>query len=460
MPESREASGQVRGECALVVGAGIAGICAARVLSDHFARVLILERDQLAEQPEPRRGVPHGRHLHGLLAAGLRSIEALFPGFTDAAVQRGGHLVDVGTFATWYSDGVALPKVETGLTGLLITRPLLERELRACLASRANVSIEQGVQVSGLEGSAWRITGVRATSGDGSSRVIEADLVVDASGRGVTLPSWLSRFGLPEPEQDVVYMQLTYTSCLIRRRSQQLGGQLGFVCTPSAPVRRGGAAVAVEGERFLVTLMGYLGERAPRTFEGMVEYARTLPVPGLYELLRDAEPLSEPVEMRDPASVRPRYERLKHWPEGLLPFGDALCSINPSYGHGMTLAALEAHALSHALAPGPRGVAARFFDEVTPLIDVPWALVAGADFEFEGMEGSGARPPLAVRNYFKRALRVALLQREVALAVYRVMHLIDPPSVLFSPPVMSAVMAADPELDASLMVMPEGEGTR
>jgi 2-polyprenyl-6-methoxyphenol hydroxylase-like FAD-dependent oxidoreductase len=341
-----------------------------------------------------------------------------------------------------------------------MTRPLLEHQLRARLARHDNVIIEQGVQVSGLAGSAWKITGVQVVAAEGGTRGIEAELVVDASGRGATLPGWLAQFGLPAPEQDEVQMELTYTSCLVRRKSHHLAGELGFVCTPSAPVRRGGAAVAVEGERYLVTLMGYLGERAPRTFAGMVEYARSLPVPDLYELLRDAEPVSEPVQLRDPKSVRPRYERLKHWPEGVLPMGDALCRINPSHGHGMTLAALEAQALSRALDLGVRGAAARFFREVTPLIDVPWSLVSGADFEFEGVEGNAERPPAAVRSYFKRALRVASVEREVALAVYRVMHLIEPPSLLFSPPIVRVVLASDPELAASMMIVPDGEGVR
>ena len=457
---------QARGDCAVVIGGGVAGLCAARVLSDHFVRVVVLERDTLVDTALPRRSVPHGSHVHGLLAGGVCALEQLFPGFARGAERRGGLLVDVGNFATWYSDGVALPAIDTGLTGLLMTRPLLELHLRSRVGELANVSIEQAAQVTALEGSAWKITGVRVTDGSCQSRVIASDLVVDASGGRAALPGWLARFGLPAPFEDTVRMDLTYTSCLIRRKRRHLAGRLGFVYPPTAPGLRAGAALAVEDERYIVTLMGYLGERSPRTFAGMIEYARSLPVAGLYELLRDAEPLTEPVELRDPVSVRRRYERLKHWPEGIVPFGDALCSINPTHGHGMTIAAREAQLLQRALVDaraqdvnGLRGVAARFFAEVTPLLDVPWSIVAGADFAFEGVTGTSERPPPAILSYFKRAARAAVIDREVALAVYCVMHLIEPPSVLFSPTIMSAVLAGAPEGDASMIVTPERDGT-
>ncbi|HTU58982.1 MAG TPA: FAD-dependent monooxygenase, partial [Polyangiales bacterium] len=353
------------GDCAIVVGAGIAGLCAARVLSEHYRRVVILERDRLEAEPRTRRGVPQGQHLHGLLAAGVRALEALFPGFMRQASQRGGHVVDVGNFATWYADGVELPQLETGMSGLLLTRPLLDALLRAQLAVRENVVIEDDVQVLALEGSAWKITGVCVRNGDGSEQTVAADLVVDASGRNAALPGWLARFGLPAPEEESVRMELTYTTCLIRRKPHHLRGRLGFVYPPTAPGLRAGAALAVEGDRYIVTLMGYLKERAPRTFAGMVEYARSLPVPELYELLRDSEPLTEPVELRDPESTRRRYERSKHWPEGLVPIGDSLCSINPVQAHGITLAALEAQILARQLSEGARGLAQRFFAEVT-----------------------------------------------------------------------------------------------
>jgi 2-polyprenyl-6-methoxyphenol hydroxylase-like FAD-dependent oxidoreductase len=433
-----------------VIGASIAGMLAARVLSEQFDRVVVLERDR--ELDGERRSVPQAQHLHGLLAGGLRAIDALFPGFAAGAEARGAISVDIGSFATWFIDGVALPRVETGLRGLLMSRPAFELYLRSLLRQRANVRIEPGVRAAGLLGSAWGITGVRLEN----DHTLACDLVVDASGRHSELPRWLAGFGLPAPEQERVQMELSYTSCLVRRKREHLAGELGYLWLPTAPTLRAGAALAVEHERFIVTLMGYLGERAPRNFAGMVEYARTLPVPGLYELLRDAEPLTEPVQLRDPASLRWRYEQLKHIPPGVLAIGDALCSVNPSYGHGMTLAALEALCLARALEGAARSCTARYFSAVARIIDVPWSMVVGADFEFEGVTGNTPPPPPTIRAYFKRALRAAQVDRDVAIAVYRVMHLVDPPSALFTPALLASVAAYESSAaQASLMLLPE-----
>ncbi|MDB4972224.1 MAG: hypothetical protein JWN48_565 [Myxococcaceae bacterium] len=438
----------MRRECAVVIGASIAGLLAARVLSDHYRQVVILERD--GELDGQRRMMPQGKHLHGMLAGGLRAIEGLFPAFSRGAQRLGALSVDIGSFASWYVDGVALPEVETGVRGLLMSRPALEVYLRSLLGR--NVRIEVGVRVLGLLGSAWGVTGVRLAN----EHTVSCELVVDASGRRSELPRWLTGFGLAAPEQERVQMELSYTSCLVRRKRGQLAGKLGYMWLPTAPVLRGGAALAVEHERFIVTLMGYLGERAPRSFEGMVEYARSLPVPGLYELLRDAEPLSEPVQMRDPASVRWHYERLKHLPPGVLAIGDALSSVNPSYGHGMTLAALQALRLARWLGSSPREPTSSYFAEAARIIDVPWSIVVGADFEFDGVTGTHAPPPATIRTYFKRVLRAAQVDRDVAIALYRVMHLVDPPSALFTPAVLRSVAAYESSsAQAALTLLPD-----
>lgn len=440
---------------AVVIGASLAGLFAARTLSDHFAQVTVLERDRL-DDAQARRGVAHAQHLHGLLAGGVQAVEQMFPGFVAGAREAGALTVDVGEFATWYIDGVALPAITTGLEGLLMGRPLLEQHVRERLRAHANVTLQEGVRVTALRGSAWHTEGVALMDADGAERVLDAQLVVDASGRGSLLPDWLVQLGLQAPKEDRVQMDLTYTSCLIRRKRSDLAGKLGYLYAPTSPHRRMGAALAIEGDRYIVTLMGYLGERAPRNYAGMIAYAKTLPVSGLYELLRDAEPLTPPVQLRDAASVRRRYEQLKHLPRGLLAIGDSLASLNPSYGHGMTVAALEALALGRLLASGTRDLSPAFFDEAARIIDVPWSMVVGADFEFPGVTGTIEPPPATIRAYFKRALRAAGVDRAVALAVYRVMHLIAPPTELFSPEVMASVLAhGDAAPSSSFVVMPE-----
>lgn len=435
---------------AIVIGGSVAGVLAARVLSERYAQVLVLERDALA--PAARRGVPQTPHLHGLLAGGLAALESLFPGFTRSACAAGGMAVDVGEFATWYFDGVRLPAQQTGLRGLLMSRERFEQHLRAQLSACANVELRGDVRVLGLTGSAWLVDGVRIAGAEGE---LPADLVVDASGHSSELPAWLTQFGLQAPSEDHVKLELSYTSCVIRREQRHLDGKDGFILTPAAPNPRGGAALAIEGGRYIVTLMGYLGARAPCSYQGMVEYARMLPDRSLHTLLRDAEPLGEPVQLRHPGSSRRRYERLKHVPRGLLALGDALCSINPAYGHGMTLAALQAHALRRTLDGESRTLGRRFFTEAARIIDIPWSMVAGADFEFAGARGTAPAPHPSIRSYFKRALRAAATDRDVALAVYRVMHLVEPPSALFAPDLVAIVLAQREPAPASLMLVPD-----
>ncbi|MET0283641.1 MAG: FAD-dependent monooxygenase [Polyangiales bacterium] len=418
---------------AIVIGGSVAGLLAARALSERFARVTVLERDDPST-----RVVPEAQHFHGLLAGGLVAFESLLPGFAEGARVRGGRVVDVGEFARWSLEGVLLPAMQTGLRGIAMARADLEQLLRERVANYDHIELRANARVAGLLGSAWKITGVRLDDGE----ELQAELVVDASGLGSRVPDMLTRFGLKPPAQDHVKMDLRYTSCVIRREPRHLEGKDGFVYTPCAPTPRGGAVFALDDGRYMVTLLGYLGSHATPTYRGMTEFARGLPDRTLYALLRDAEPLSEPATLRHPGSVRRRYDRMRHRPRGLLVIGDALCSINPAYAHGMTLAALQANALRRVLhaESDERVLQQRYFSEATRIVDVPWSMVAGADFEFSGARGSQPPPHPSVRAYFKRALRAAARDKALAQAVYRVMHLVDPPSALFAPPLVSLVL--------------------
>ena len=161
-------------------------------------------------------------------------------------------------------------------------------------------------------------------------------------------PGWKT-WATPRPEEEHIKMSLSYTTRVFRRLPEHAQGHSPVVILPSANNRRGAAMLAVEGERWIVTLAGYLGDAAPPDLEGFIEFARSLDAPDCYDIIKTAEPLGEASQYKYPASQRRHFEKLTRFPEGFLICGDALCSFNPIYGQGMTTAASEAALLDECL---------------------------------------------------------------------------------------------------------------
>ena len=426
---------------AVVIGASMAGLCAAAALARHFQRVTVIERGALDEGSAYRKGVPQGRHLHVLLAAGLGALERTFPAFREQAITRGASELDIGDFGTVYLRGVLMPKVSIGHNSLLMSRPALEECVRDQLRKDQTVHFRTGTTVQALLGDAHAITGVRVASTDGSLvEALSADLVVDASGRGSKLPTWLQGLGLAAAPEDVVRSRVTYASCTIARKPQHLGGAPAWVMTPAPPQVRFGAALALEADRFMITITTYVGEPGPQNYREMVAYAHSLPYPGLHELLQGAEPLSETTLMQDPLSRRRRYELLRRFPAGLLALGDALCSFNPAYGQGMSVAALEGEALGLCLQRGRDGIARRFFAAAAKIVDAPWLLATGADFQWPQVEGRRPFGTALINRYVARVIETAGSDPMVAKQLFRVMHLLQAPNSLFAPAILRRVL--------------------
>ncbi|MFN2497106.1 MAG: FAD-dependent monooxygenase [Pseudonocardiaceae bacterium] len=430
---------------AVVIGSSMAGLLAARVLSEFFDRVTVLDRDSLPQVAVPRRGAPQGRHTHGLLARGREILDELFPGLSDDLIAQGAVTGDMQADFRWYNDGLRLLPAHSGLIGLGVSRPLLEHYVRARVDALPTVEIldRRDVTSPTIASDRRSVHGVRVLPGtDGEAEeIVPADLVVDASGRGSRSPGWLEKLGYPRPVEESVRIKVVYVTRNYRREPQHFDGGTG-VSVGAVPPRlpRGGAVVPLEGDRWMVTLAGALGVEPPVDPDGFAAFAATLAVPDIAELLRDAEPLDEPVLARFPASIRRRYEDLPTLPEGYLVVGDAICSFNPVYGQGMTITAAEALVLRDCLRRGRDRLASRFFGGAARLIDVPWSIAVGSDLRFPEVEG--ARPlRLRLGNRYLSRLHVAAQHDPtIGHAFLRVANLLDRPERLIAPDIAWRVL--------------------
>ncbi|WP_067689533.1 FAD-dependent oxidoreductase [Nocardia jejuensis] len=427
------------GRDAVVIGAGFAGLLAARVLSEFCARVTILERDVLLDGGV-RRGVPQGRHLHGLLDRGRAILEELYPGYTEELVRQGATTAEVLVGTRWYVGGARLTPTPTGLTSVIATRPLLESVLRQRTLALPNVELREGLTVSGLTGDPDRVSGV-IVGRDGEAATIPADLVVDASGRGSRIREWLGGIGAEPPPEEELEVDLGYASRVYRHRDGQLDGQSSVIVS-TGKNGRGGGAVRVEGNRWLVTLAGMLGDHPPTDPAGFQEYAGTLTTPDIHEIITGSQALDDAVPYRFRAATRRRFDRMPTSPSGLLVLGDAQCAFNPLYAQGMTVAALEALALRACLAgePSPSELPARFHTAAAESVELAWRLAAESDLSNPGVAGERTVRTRLTNAFVARAHRAAHHDPRVARTFMRVAHLVEAPAALTDPGIVGRIV--------------------
>lgn len=436
------------GRRAIVLGASMAGLLAARVLAERFDEVCLLERDALPGGPAARKGTPQAQHAHGLLARGRLILESLFPGYTAALVAQGALTGDLLANAPFVAGGRRFARGPSADTGLACSRLAIEAELRkrVLVLPRLRAFMEVDVLQPTFDGASGRVTGVRLLQrASGAQETLAADLVVDCTGRASRTPAWLREWGYEPPLEERVPVGIGYATAYLRREPHHAPGiaALIFTATPQLPLP--GVLLAHEPApdgvpRWVVTLGGYAGDHPPATLEGMRERARRMGDATLAQLLEEAEPLGPVTRYNFPHSQRRRYERLARFPEGYLVLGDGIASFNPVYGQGMTVAACEAIELRRALSSGLAGLRQRFFARAAKVIDVPWQLAVGADLAIPQVPGAR---PLAVRfvnAYLARLFRAAPHDPVVALAFARVAHLMAPPPHIFAPHIVARVL--------------------
>jgi 2-polyprenyl-6-methoxyphenol hydroxylase-like FAD-dependent oxidoreductase len=443
------------GKQALVIGAGMGGLTAARAAAPYFEHVVVIERDALAVQPANRAGTPQAKHVHALLAGGQRALDELFPGFENDLKNGGAVPLRVGLDIRMERPGYdPFPKRDLGFDSYGLSRAFVEFITRMRIIAHANIEIRQRCRVERLiaDADGHRVTGVEYIDSDGTRIRIPAELVIEASGRGDLTLALLDSIGLPRPSETTIGVDIAYATAIFEIPNDASNDWKGVFHLPMPPSSRGALLLPLEGRRWILTLAGRHGENPPGDEAGFMEFVHTFRTPTVYNAIRGAKRLGDIVRYRFPESTHRHYERLDAFPICLLPLGDAVCRFNPVWGQGMSVAAQEACALRGVLADRAGehhpldGLAKAFFAETAALIVTPWAQAVVPDFIHP--ETRGERPP-----DFEQSLKFALAMTKLAARDPAVHKLTAEVGSLLKP----RTVYTDPELGRRVMaVMAEG----
>lgn len=426
---------------AVVIGSGIAGLLAARVLADHFHSVHLIERDTLPHEPVGRKGVPQARFVHQMLMRGRRALEQFFPDIERELIDNGAIPLDWYADVHWFGPAGWMARSERGFATWSTSRDLLEFVVRRRVRALAQVTLHEGYEALGLlrEGAHGPAQGVRLrrVGEDGAAEhELAAALVVDASGRASHMPIWLQAIGYDAPRETVVNAFVGYASRIYRIPQEYADARWRALVVHSKPplCARGGTIFPIEGDRWIVTLTGAAGDYPPADEAGFLEFARSLRSPMLYEAIAAAQPLSPVHYYRRMENRLRHYERLSRWPDGVAVIGDAVCGFNPVYGQGMTVAALDAQLLDAYLrSSGRRPVGLAFQREVAAARRTAWMLSTGVDYRYGKTEGpKRAWHARLAQRYMDHVVRLAAERGDVYRRLLHVMHMVSPPTTLLS----------------------------
>ncbi len=441
------------GRYALVIGGSLAGLFAARVLADYFDMVTIVDRDIFPVTPDHRQGVPQSYHAHGLLATAFPIIEQFFPGIMNDlradGAATGSNMVPLAIVSP---EGLLpLPKKAGDI--ISFSRPLLEWHVRDRVSKRPEVRIISNNEVTGLLATQdrTRVTGIqmRERGQEGRTATLDADLIVDASGRHSQSPQWLVELGYDAPPIETINSSLRYASRFYAKPEQFSAEWQNLIVNGRPPREHAGLLLSVDHERWHVTLGGVGGNVPPTDEKGFLQWAHDLPDPSIYEALRIAQPLTPIRGYGTPENHLRHFERLQRWPGGFIVTGDAVCAFNPIYGQGMTVSAMDAMTLQRCLQEqqsSPRASFEQYFQQqLAGTIADAWLLATNQDLRWPGVRLKGARPNPGLRlqhRYMDLVLYSTIVDSEIAQAYFNVLTLASPPRSLVQPRMFARVLIA------------------
>ncbi|QOZ47409.1 squalene monooxygenase [Bradyrhizobium sp. CCBAU 53340] len=442
------------GRRAIVVGAGIGGLAAAKALASSFETVTVLERDALPSAPIARSGTPQARQIHVLLRGGLDALGELFPDFETELERAGAVRVRVGSQSLLELPGFdPFPRRDLGFDYLSMTRPLLEFTARRAVQRQSNIVLDQHCRVTRFLEAPGKdaVAGVRYERGN-ASHELAADLVVDASSRGALTLDFLDRVGLPKPEETDIGIDLRYATATFEIPPGDPPDWRAVLHRPSVDNCRGGLLVPVEKNCWQVNLTALHGEPVPESVAEFVAFAKTLRRQTIHDAIAGARPVGPIYRFAFPRSLRRHFAALERFPDRLLPLGDAICRFNPAFGQGMSVAAQEAVALRRLVeartsnADPLSGIARPFFAAVQDFLAAPWATAEG-DFVYEKTRGLRPNDFKERQSFNSALLRLAAEDAAVHRMMSEVTHLARPSSALHDPEIIDRVTAQSCKTD-------------
>ena len=434
------------GEDAIVIGGGIAGLLAARVLFTHFKQVMILEKDVYSNKPGPRNGIPQSSHIHILLMKGKQILTELFPKLEANLIAKGAHKIDLLADVKYQlATGVAM-RFKSGMDTIACTRPLLECEIRnELLAQSQNIKIIDNARVVNLikNPNDNKIVGVNAISNN-AAQDFYGELIVDASGRKSETIQWLEKIGFGRPKEIRINSFIGYATQKYKFPENLNLDWKSFIVPTNPPTNPRMAVIyPVEDNEFMLGLLGIGKTYPPTDAEGFLEFAKQIGIDDVKKTIENSEPVSSIFGYRETGSRKYLYEKMKVWPENFISLGDSVCAFNPIYGQGISVAAMCAKTLGECLKSDgktktlEKGFAKRFQKRIAKVNSFPWLLGTIEDLRWSTTEGP--RPNLVTKLMQKYVNEVMLLGPQSAIATrsfFTVLHMLKSPLVLFHPRVI------------------------
>lgn len=403
------------------------GLAAAAALSPHFAAVQVLDKDTLPDGFDPRSGAGQSSHIHQLLKGGAETLERLLPGMHAAFYDAGAVELRAGQDIALRDFGGLMKEIDAGFTVASLSRPAYERVLRERVQALTNVTIDDQTPVKRFTVSNGICNGVELEDGT----MVAADLVVDASGMNAPLAEQLAADGHTEYSTEAIRINVTYVTGRFAMPEAYRGERKGFFFLPAPPSHYFGLLLPVENDEWVVSLGGRGANVPPRDLEGFIDYASRYETDDIYKRIRDAKPVADLKMYRKPYSTRRRYDQAKRWPDRLLPIGDTISTINPTYGQGMSVAALQAGLLADKLASraaagvGLDGLAAEYLPPAFAISHGAWSISTNSDYVYPETEGE--RPVnFAVSRTVATVLRkLCDTDEDFLIFRYRLAHMLD-----------------------------------